>query len=245
MGGELIAHPAQLREMRARMLGIVSWRRNCHQSRDLNFVAHLRDQPFDIVGRGAVLGRLAPEINFDKNAHRRLWMRAMQRLREPRGMKAVDQLEHRARLSRLVGLQMADQMESDIAQIRERVMLGGGFLHVIFTEYTRSRAVGRAKRARRLCLAGQHEAHRIRVASRSPGGRGNSVLHHRETPGNFLFGQHQADPTAPARASAAITLRTGSPITLSCGPSTRSMKPPPMPWIPYAPALSNGSPVAM
>jgi hypothetical protein len=48
----------------------------------------------------------------------------------------------------------------------------------------------------------------------------------------------------PRRSSSRTTVSKGNPITLLTLPSTPSTKTPPAPWIAYAPALSNGSPVA-
>src|SRR5262249_10887477 len=113
--GESIAHFAQARKVRPGVLGVWRRRRYRHQPGDLNLLADSRDQSLGIARRDSALARLRTEINFEQYAGARYGVYFVQCLREPHAIKAVNQFEHRGRGSRLVALQVANQVPSKLS----------------------------------------------------------------------------------------------------------------------------------
>ena len=90
----------------------------------------------------------------------------------------MDAVEQRHRIVRLVGLQLADQMQRDLAVFRPRQQGGPfllRFLHPVFTEHPLSLSDQRRDGRGRMSLADRDQCDVLRLAPRNLRGAGNAV----------------------------------------------------------------------
>src|SRR5271156_5266654 len=105
------------------MLGAATWRRNRHQPAYIDLADERPDQCVGVFWRDAGLAGLSAKVYLyqgcDVGARRRqrFGLAAGQGIPQTRRIEAVDQVESRRRDACLVGLQMPDQMPSDVIQV--------------------------------------------------------------------------------------------------------------------------------
>ena len=128
-------HLLQLREIGR---GIVIARRQAHQADNGQPIGQTGgDESIGLVGIDAGFLRLLADIDLDKEGRQggALFFAALQFARELGSIEAVNGIEQKERLVDFIGLELADEMESDIGiLVFERRPFFLRFLEAIFTE---------------------------------------------------------------------------------------------------------------
>ena len=153
-------------------------RGNAHQAGDIESGrSRSPDQPIGIPGKAPGLLLLLTRVDLDEAA--RSAPRSLHRLREnadePRTVDALDDIEERHRLDRLVGLQCTDQMEFNAVMLFPQCRpLRGGFLHTVLAENAMACLDGQTDAFHTMGFCHRNQCHRVGTAA-CPGGGGRDV----------------------------------------------------------------------
>jgi hypothetical protein len=155
---------------------------------------------------------------------------AIEGIAEGRAVERLHHVEVPGHGTRLVALELADEVEAGGRCGTKRGphlgQLGDGFLHVVLAHVAQAGAHGSHDRGRRLALRDADERHLVSRAA-DAGARRRDPRFDRNPP----LGDREAHSVTPSAASAASVSSRGRPITFVSLPTTFATKRRPSPWI--------------
>ena len=135
---------AQAPEIGARQFRVIRPWRHSHEAGEhqVRLRADGRDQAGQVLGAGTGLGLLWRELHFDHDFERTSGL--AQAVRQLLTIDGLDSLKQRGSFGGLVGLQVTDEVEAGVGQVREFRGLGLEFLDVVLAEIAQAERIGGA-----------------------------------------------------------------------------------------------------